>query len=662
MKFHEMKIIKNEKLKDEINKSNYKYYVEENPYLSDFEYDQVPTTAHLTSKAQQYANNNSIEVPQVNLTISFVPLYQTEEYKNIAPLERVSLGDTVHVYFDKLGVEASSRVVKTVWNANLDRYDSVELGSTKANLNTVINQTIDSAVTEAIGDIDMGAIESELVDMSKLVINGLGLYFTKQELGTGGYRYILHNAPQLADSDTQYYMSAGGIMVSNDYGQTWVTGYDPQTGTLATQALSTIILRALEIYGSFLRFGSEDSNYIDVAPYSNSSNVPQGVSFDGTGTIRMQPQGAFYVNNLKTTGSNPTYYNRMWMDKNGADSSNIVALINYDDTKDLITNLIYLQAHRVTTNSSNIKTTTNRIYMENDSTINGNRYLANSFQMASQTYNSDVNTETTGNYIYLYNYSQRSASDTNTYLANYLNMSGGGTSPSLEIRNYKYKKGLQSNKLRFENSTATPSGNVVYNASKFENFNTSADTVGNRVTLLANQSLSVALDGKTYETATNNIFIDNKLYGTENTGNSIWFSASTSQQNLIISNGRVNISSSAYINGNEINMLTTNSQNTLSLENRSSTGATINYIRMNILDEDTGTSNRQTYIYARSDLKLYSGGAVRLKANYQDATSNQDIWLEGTSLHLTYSNNFRVHKGSTTYTLKFDASGYVMWT
>ena len=28
-------------LKDEINKSNYKYYVEENPYLSDFDYDQM---------------------------------------------------------------------------------------------------------------------------------------------------------------------------------------------------------------------------------------------------------------------------------------------------------------------------------------------------------------------------------------------------------------------------------------------------------------------------------------------------------------------------------------------------------------------------------------------------------------------------------------------
>lgn len=39
-------------LKDEINKSNYKYYVEENPYLSDFEYDQM--FAELRSLEEQY--------------------------------------------------------------------------------------------------------------------------------------------------------------------------------------------------------------------------------------------------------------------------------------------------------------------------------------------------------------------------------------------------------------------------------------------------------------------------------------------------------------------------------------------------------------------------------------------------------------------------------
>ena len=39
-------------LKDEINKSNYKYYVEENPYLSDFEYDQM--FAELKQLEEQY--------------------------------------------------------------------------------------------------------------------------------------------------------------------------------------------------------------------------------------------------------------------------------------------------------------------------------------------------------------------------------------------------------------------------------------------------------------------------------------------------------------------------------------------------------------------------------------------------------------------------------
>ena len=174
-------------------------------FSSDYESGQTPTTAELTTKATTYATNNDIEVPSVNIKISFVPLYQTEEYKNIAPLERVSLGDTVHVYFEKLGVEASSRVVKTVWNVLLNKYDSVELGSTKANLNTVINDSIESATSEMLSnlDIDTGAIEEELSEMSQLIINGLGLHCTKVPLQSGGYRIYIHNADTLANSQYQ---------------------------------------------------------------------------------------------------------------------------------------------------------------------------------------------------------------------------------------------------------------------------------------------------------------------------------------------------------------------------------------------------------------------------------------------------------------------------
>ena len=268
-------------------------------FSSDYETGQVPTAAELLQKATDYAANNSIEVPSVNIKIDFIPLWQTEEYKDILQLERVSLGDTVHVYFDKLNVEASSRVIKTVWNVLTEKYDSIELGDARANLNTIINSSVDSAVDDKIGnlDIDVGFIEQDLNDLGKLIINGLGLYFTREALPSGGYRFYLHNQPTLADSDIQYYMSANGLMVSTDGGSTWSAGYDAQTGEMILQALSTITLRALEIYGSFLRFGDVNSNYIDVAPYSDSSSNPLGVSFDGTGAVRFRPVEGFYVEN-----------------------------------------------------------------------------------------------------------------------------------------------------------------------------------------------------------------------------------------------------------------------------------------------------------------------------------------------------------------------------
>ena len=311
-------------------------------FSSDYESGQTPTTNELTTKAQTYATNNDIEVPTVNIKISFVPLYQTEEYKNIAPLERVSLGDTVHVYFEKLGVEASSRVVKTVWNVLLNKYDSVELGSTKANLNTVINDSIESATNEMLSnlDIDTGAIEEELSEMSQLIINGLGLHCTKVPLQSGGYRFYLHNADTLANSQYQYVITSQGFMMSDDYGQTWNSGWDIQ-GNAVMNSLSTITLKALEIYGSYIQgsqilFGDPNSNYIVVQPFDyNNDNDPDGITFDGSGYVRFRPKQKFIVQNLDTNNgvlnqfimeSYSTQYNRPHIELANYDTSN--ALVN----------------------------------------------------------------------------------------------------------------------------------------------------------------------------------------------------------------------------------------------------------------------------------------------------------------------------------------------
>lgn len=260
-------------------------------FSSDYDENNLPTTANLTQRAQDYATNNDIEIPNVNLSISFVPLYQTEEYKNVAPLERVSLGDTVHVYFDKLGVEANSRVVKTVWDANLGRYDSVELGKTKANLNTVLND-VQSETSKEVAN-SKGFLEDELNQMASLIINGLGLHKTLVETAGGGYRMYLHNKETLEESDTQYIFTSEGFLVSTDYGQTWNAGFDSE-GNAIVNSLSTIVLRALEIYGSYIEgaqllFGNPDGQNVLVSEYNDiSTDEPIGIKFSGNGNFLLE--------------------------------------------------------------------------------------------------------------------------------------------------------------------------------------------------------------------------------------------------------------------------------------------------------------------------------------------------------------------------------------
>lgn len=418
-------------------------------FSSDYETGQVPTAAELLQKATDYATNNSIEVPSVNIKIDFIPLWQTEEYKDILQLERVSLGDTVHVYFDKLNVEASARVIKTEWNVLTNKYDSIELGDARANMNTVINSAVNTAVDDKIGnlDIDVGYIEDDLNDLGKLIINGLGLYFTREELATGGYRFYLHNQPTLADSDIQYYMSANGLMVSTDGGQTWNAGFNAQ-GEMILQALSTITLRALEIYGSFLRFGDVSSNYIDVAPYSDSNSNPLGVSFDGTGTVRFRPHGEFYVENKNASD---VLLNTFKMTGKNDATQPTITIRNYSATTGTIGNNITMSSlaseSQFSLRNRLNDVNQNQIYMVGTTSTDDNRILIYNFKKGSDKY---------GNQITL-----RSNSTQNTLL----------------VENHRYLNDYITNQMRF-------TSNATNNLIELNNRNlTSASNLANTITL-----------------------------------------------------------------------------------------------------------------------------------------------------------------------------------
>ena len=105
------------------------------------EFETAPTAAELRAKAEDYLDKEGIGIPTVSIKVSFINLADTEEYKDIAPLQNVSLCDRVAVQFEKLGINATAKVVKTTYDVLAERYDSIEVGTVRTSLAQTITDT-----------------------------------------------------------------------------------------------------------------------------------------------------------------------------------------------------------------------------------------------------------------------------------------------------------------------------------------------------------------------------------------------------------------------------------------------------------------------------------------------------------------------------------------
>ena len=90
----------------------------------------------LRNYALSYIQSNNIGVPKVNMKISTVDLSRAMGGFS----EDIDLGDTVNVYFEKLGITTSAKVIKAVWNVLSDDYDKFEIGARRSSLTESISE------------------------------------------------------------------------------------------------------------------------------------------------------------------------------------------------------------------------------------------------------------------------------------------------------------------------------------------------------------------------------------------------------------------------------------------------------------------------------------------------------------------------------------------
>lgn len=170
-------------------------------------FETAPTAAQLRSAAKSRYESGDSWLPAENLTVDFVQLWQTEEYKNFAPLQRVGLCDTVSVFYVDAGIEnVKQKVVRVVYNVLLDRYDSMELGE----LQTSLGQAIRQNILETVPTTSM--MEEAIQYATEMIRGGLGGYVVMTP-GEHGYpqEILIMDTPDVNTAVNVWRFNRGGL-------------------------------------------------------------------------------------------------------------------------------------------------------------------------------------------------------------------------------------------------------------------------------------------------------------------------------------------------------------------------------------------------------------------------------------------------------------------
>lgn len=236
----------------------------------------APTEAQLRAWAETYITSHAGKMSNT-IKISFVQLWQTEEYKNVASLQRVKLCDTVTVIHPVLGVQTKTNVIKVVYDVLKERYSSMELSEPKTSLTDIIQDQINME-TESFAQ---KSFVSSAIAAATLLIQG----------GYGGHVVIGSNSDgwpeEILIMDTEdrntavnvIRMNMGGIGFSrNGYAGPFETAWTVDghfyadwidTGTLTANLIKAGVLT--DAYGRF---------YLDLATGEFRFNANAG-AMDG---------------------------------------------------------------------------------------------------------------------------------------------------------------------------------------------------------------------------------------------------------------------------------------------------------------------------------------------------------------------------------------------
>ena len=257
------------------------------------EYADAPTSAQLETRAGNYIRTNDVGVPTVSLTVSFVMLGQTEEYKDLKLLENVELCDTVTVKFEKLGVDATAKVHKTIYNTLLERYGSIELGDAKSTIaDTIASQQHEM---DEMDDITVAQMDKAIKSATQKITGNSGGYVVFHDSGSDGLpdEILIMDTPVISRAMHVWRWNSSGLGYSSSgysgpYELAMTSDGQIVADFITAGGMSANIIKSGELISQkayVLSYSTTGLTSVDEATYIEEVGQSIQLTYDGSGWV-----------------------------------------------------------------------------------------------------------------------------------------------------------------------------------------------------------------------------------------------------------------------------------------------------------------------------------------------------------------------------------------
>lgn len=275
-------------------------------------FEEAPTPEVLAQKAREYLDRNKPWLPNENIEIDFVALWQTPEYENVAALQRLSLGDKASVYYPEVNLVCEhQKIIKTVYSPLEEKYKRMEFGNLKSGLGETIIDNETNTIVAIVNSViqNTPALQAAITHATELIRGGLGGHVVIKTNAQGEPEELLiMDTDDVATAVNVWRFNQGGLGHSHSgYNGPYDDVALTMDGRINANMITTGVLNAILIKAGVLsdvagrNFWNMETGEFSLQNYPTKSEA-QGYASDAVDSQTQQDIFNKLTNNGQTQG------------------------------------------------------------------------------------------------------------------------------------------------------------------------------------------------------------------------------------------------------------------------------------------------------------------------------------------------------------------------